>query len=739
MVVFVPAHAFAQANIQGQVMERGGGVLSQAVVQLQKANSTLAASTQADSGGRFAFNPIEPGDYRLVVKVPGFYDGEYEIALRPRQALQLTVELTRQSGLKQQIEVHSNYTDLDTGQTGATHFLSRNTLLALPTAMTRDVPTLALNSFPGASLSHDNFVHVRGNEVSLHEFINGVGFLDNPQEQFGPGLSPLQFENVDMISGWFPAEFGNRFGGVLDVTTRSGFDLKGHGALGLGVGSFQTDDFSGEYGGTHGNWGYYFFSNGFKSGWFLNPPERDPLHDFGHGLRNAAQVDYHGSRDSWKLLVLASGSNFQLPNRDDDQAVGRDASRRLRSQTSILTWQHVFSSRSLVTSSVYERTVADRLLPTTDPVTEYGVGSRSDFTLGFKSDFTFTDKNHVFKAGIDLTRLRLLESFAYDSRMPPPLPDEILPAFTYQGGAKGGEVSLYGQDHFSPVRNLALDLGIRYDHFGLISTFVQVSPRVGIAYHLPSTGSVLHFAYNRFFSPHPIEFATLASFLGTTAADPDQRVGPVKAFVQDYFESGWEQRLHSKVLLELNAYRHTGRTPFEYREIGETRLFLPINSARSNSKGADVGLVFKQLDRFGLSGQVGYAYQRTYFFGPISGGFANGEDKAPGERFFPAFDETHTGAASLMYRAPWRRAWSSVGMRYGSGTPLEGGLRVPNHLTADLTAGIAIWSGETRGLDLEFDATNISDNRFQLAKESEETPVQFAPARIISGHLKLRF
>lgn len=733
------ATAFGQASVYGQVVESDGHPLTQASVQLQKSDGSAAASTLVDAQGNFNFNPLEPGDYRLVVKAAGHYDGEYTIVVRPRQVLQLTAELPRIGTNKQQVEVQSTYSDLGTGQTGATRFLSRESLQGLPAPLERDVPTLALDIFPGASLSHDNFVHVRGNEVSLHEFINGVGFLDNPQEQFGPGLSPLQFENVDMISGWFPAEFGNRFGGVLDVTTRSGYDQKGHGALSLGMGSFATDDFSGEYGGTRGKFSYYFFSNGFKSGWFLNPPERDPLHDFGHGLRNAAQFDYRGSRDSWKLLVLASGTNFELPNSDDDQAVGRDAARRLRSQTSILTWQHVFSAHSLVTSSVYERTVADRLLPTTDSVTEFGVGSRSDLTFGFKSDFTYTEKSHTFKAGIDLTRLRLLESFSYDSRMPPPLPNDILPAFSYQGGVKGGEVSLYGQDHFSPARNLFVDLGIRYDHFGLISTFVQVSPRVGIAYHFPNTGSVLHFAYNRFFSPHPIEFAALASFLGTTAPDPDQRVGPVKAFVQDYLETGWEQRLHPKVFLEFNAFRHTGRTPFEYREIGETRLFLPINSARSNSKGADVQLVLKQLDRLGVSAQIQYAYQRTYFFGPISGGFANGEDKAPGERFLPAFDETHTGTAGLTYRAPWHGAWSSVGMRYGSGTPLESGLRLPGHFTANLAAGFSVWSGEDRGLDFEFDATNVADNRFQVAKESEETPVQFAPARIISGHLKFRF
>jgi outer membrane receptor for ferrienterochelin and colicins len=732
--------AFAQASIQGRVVGPNGHPVREARVVLKTLDGVVLLQANADAEGRVLFASVEPGNYRLVGAAPGFYQGEYDIVLRPRQALLVTIELASQSAMKQQVEVRSSYGDLDPGLTGASRFFTRQSLQSLPSPITRSVPELALNIFPGASLSHDNFVHVRGNEVSLHEFINGVGFLDNPQEQFGPGMSPQEFESVDMISGWFPAEFGNRFGGVLDISTRSGFDLKNHGSANFGMGSYNNDDLNGEVGGQSGKFAYYLFADGYQSDWFLNPPEPQALHDFGHGLRTSAQLDYRGDRDSLKFLLLGAGSNFEIPNNDDDQPEGRDAERHLRSQTSILTWQHIFTPRSLVTSSVYERTVGGRLLPTTDPVTEFGDGSRSDLTLGVKSDFAYTANGHAYKTGFDLTRLRLLESFAFDSRMSAPLPPDELPAFAFEGGAKGGEVSLYGQDHFSPVRNLELDLGIRYDYFNLISTFAQVSPRVGVAYHLPNLGSTFHFAYSRFFTPHPIEYAVLASFLGTTAADPDQRVGAVKAYVQNYFEAGWEQRLQSKVFLELNLFHHNGRNPVEYREIGETRLFLPINSARARSKGADVALVLKPLEKIGLSGRLQYAYQRTYFFGPISGGFANGEDKEPGERFLPAFDETHTGTASAVYNYPWRRAWSGFSLRYGSGTvAMDGAVRLPSHLTADFSTGIALWKGEGRGLDLEFNVTNISDNRFSVAKESEETPIQFAPPRMFLGHLKWRF
>ena len=111
----------------------------------------------------------------------------------------------------------------------------------------------------------------------------------------------------------------------------------------------------------------------------------------------------------------------------------------------------------------------------------------------------------------------------------------MFPAFS--GGLKGGQASLYLQDHFSPFRNLWVDLGVRYDYFDLVTTAAQTSPRIGFAYHFNRTKSVLHAAYNRYFSPPPIEYSLLASFIGNNAVDPDQRVGNVRAYRQNYYGS----------------------------------------------------------------------------------------------------------------------------------------------------------------------------------------------------------
>jgi hypothetical protein len=42
-------------------------------------------------------------------------------------------------------------------------------------------------------------------------------------------------------------------------------------------------------------------------------------------------------------------------------------------------------------------------------------------------------------------------------------------------------------------------------------------------------------------------------------------------------------------------------------------------------------------------------------------------------------------------------------------------------------------------VDLEFDVTNVSNSVYQIAKESEEIPIQYAPSRTVGGALKFHF
>jgi len=725
---------YAQNTIGGALHDRSGAVIPNASVSLQREDGKVLSKTVTDATGQFRMLGSETGEYVVKTEADSYYSATLNFVLSPRQSISLDIELQRKEELRQDVQVNINYLTVTPDKTNSSYTFTRQDLDRLPEPLVESTNDLANNLMPGASDSHDNFLAVRGTEFSLHEFINGVSFLDNMQPQFSPGVSPQIFETVDLITGGFSSEYGNRFGGVLDISTRSGRDIDGHGSVNFRGATVENYDVNADYGGQIRRLGYYAFVDGFTSGRYLDPPEPKELYDNGKGSRATTQLDWRASSaDTLKLLLMGSGTNLQQPNITEDQEAGRNAQRHVRQQTAILGWLHVFSTQTLLQTSVYERTGSDRVLPTTDPDTPVSDASRTSFTLGVKTDLSHYQRGHFIKAGVDFVKLREGESFFFDSRGDP----DVFPSF--RGWANGGQASCYVQDHFSALHNLTVDLGIRYDHFDLVDNDSRLSPRIGMAYHINKTRSVVHAAYDRLFSPPPIEYSLLASFIGKNATDPNQRVGNVRAYSQHYYEIGLSQELHPRISFEINAYLHDGRNSFENHEISISRIFVPINFDRARSKGVEAVINARQLERIGITGRFQYALARTYFYGPITGGFAGDEPLEPGQKIVPAFDQTHTGTAQVFYRNNWRGFWIGSAMRYGSGTIVEHGPRLPQHFVADMATGLTLWHTESRNLDLEFDVTNISDNIYRIAKESEEIPIQYAPSRTIGGSLKFNF
>ncbi|MBI4263146.1 MAG: carboxypeptidase regulatory-like domain-containing protein [Acidobacteria bacterium] len=469
-----PAHtAGAQdAAVSGRVQTAGTAVpVASARVELLQGAMVAYSGATADNG-RFDFVAVTPGEYRLRAGAPGYFSIERDIVLRPRQSMQVIVELPLQT-LAEQVEVRASAPQIDPQRTENSRVLTARRLETLAAPFTGDVPALAEHVMPGAVLGHDNFVHVRGNELSLHQFINGVSFLDNAHQHFIAGLSPRIFETVNLVAGGFPAEFGNRFGGILDVTTRSGRTLDGHGAAVMRAGSVGHRDGAVDYGNSAGRFGYYVYGGASGSDRYLNPPEAKERHDSGHIVRGAGQLDYQGDRNLVKLFVAGGGSRFDMPNTVEEDELGRDATRSIDSQTAILTWQRTFSASSLLSTSLYERTVFDRLHPTSDPQSPLADGSRSTLTVGVKADWWRAVGTHRVKTGIDIAAVRLREGVTFDPRdehdeggpeashrsAPTDAGDahEVeLDAFAFQGRQTARSYGVYLQDRFSPLGNLTL-------------------------------------------------------------------------------------------------------------------------------------------------------------------------------------------------------------------------------------------------------------------------------------------
>ncbi len=322
LIVLSPSIIFAQTTVDGAVHDNSGVPIANASISLQRQDGAKVQETTTDANGKFRLTALEAGAYFLQVQAANYYPLHYEFVLRPRQPLSLNLDLQKKETVKESVEVRAGYLTIDPEKTGSSYTFTHQDLERLPEPIVESTNDLVNNLMPGASDSHDNFLAVRGTEFSLHEFINGVSFLDNTQPQFSPGVSPQIFETVDLMTGGFTPEYGNRFGGVLDITTRSGAELGGHGDVNFRGATVDNFDLNADYGGQKGRLGYYFFVDGFTSGRYLDPPEPKELFDFGKGSRATTQLDWRaGKNDTIRLLLMGSGANFQQPNITDDHSL----------------------------------------------------------------------------------------------------------------------------------------------------------------------------------------------------------------------------------------------------------------------------------------------------------------------------------------------------------------------------------------------------------------------------------
>lgn len=457
------------------------------------------------------------------------------------------------------------------------------------------------------------------------------------------------------------------------------------------------------------------------------------------------------------LTGFRAPTNFEFPNTSEDEIRGRDFLQRNREQTAVLSWDHTFSTSALLSTSLFERYVSARLVPTTDPSSIQAGGLRNDMTLGVKSDFSlFPNSRHAIKMGIDLTLLMLRENFFFDPREAEEGErDDALglsaisahhageegeiEGFDFRGRNNGGQMSLYIQDQIRVTRKFIANLGLRYDQYSLVTSGHAFSPRLNLAYSFPSARTVLHFAYNRFFAPPPIENLLLSAALGRDAQPP-------RIARSNHFEAGASHSLYNKLLIRLTGFWREDDNAFETTELANVRIFLPTSFNRAKAYGVEFSSQLAEIERLGLSAYFNYTAQRAFFIGPVVGGFS-GEELAEGERVPAAFDQIHTIASGLTWREKHSGFWASAAFEYGSGTPAElpnaegeeSIVRLPDHFVANFYFGLDLFRRERNRVGVQFNIENVGDRVYRIAKESEFTPVQFSPPRFLSISLKVSF
>src|SRR4029077_558708 len=169
--------------------------------------------------------------------------------------------------------------------------------------------------FPGVAQDSFGQLHVRGEHANLQYRIDDV-LLPESIPGFGQELATRFADNISLMTGALPAQFGFRTTGVIDIHTKNGAVFTGSEAS-VYVGSFDTIMESFERGGVIGKFSYYVTESYLHDGIGVENPTRSsgPIHD------DTDQYKFFGyfsdiidETSRVTLLVSANHSDFEIPN-----------------------------------------------------------------------------------------------------------------------------------------------------------------------------------------------------------------------------------------------------------------------------------------------------------------------------------------------------------------------------------------------------------------------------------------
>jgi hypothetical protein len=247
--------------------------------------------------------------------------------------------------------------------------------------------------------------------------------------------------------------------------------------------------------------------------------------------------------------------------------------------------------------------------------------------------------------------------------------------YLFRGHADVKQLALYIQDNIS-VGNWTFNLGMRGDFYNGLSTARQAEPRLGLAYNIKKTNTILRLSYAHSLETPFNENLVLASngcsdvvvnaIMTTTQGYPCV-TSPIVAGLRNEYHVGIGQAFGSHLVLDaeyLWSYTHNG---YDFSVFGNTPITFPIEWARAKTPGVAGRL---NLTNFhGVTAYIDLAHFEARFFEPQVGGIGVSPSGQGGSGVFRIdHDENYEQTVHLQYQFPGKQGpWIGFNWRYDSG------------------------------------------------------------------------
>ena len=585
----------------------------------------------ANNFGFYMLPKLKRAKYYLIFRYLGYKVTVIEVDITYLEKnVNYNVKLSSENIKLEEIVVEGNKIDKNVL---STIDISPELMLKLPSFSGEVDLFRSLMLLPGINKSSEisNGLYVRGGSPDQTLTLVDGAILYNPAHigNIASTFNSNAIQDIKLIKGAFPAEYGGRLSSVLDIKLKSGTKEKEAGTLGLGViNSFFAFEGPLKDAATYmvaGRWMYYDALQ--KS---FNEHSSIPLYNF-YDLNG--KINFNISDVSaFSLSAMHSSDRMYNPNEDD---ITYDI--KWKNLNVTLNWLQINSKSLFLNSSLsyvnYEFS------------SKVGIGSETTSSSSYFSNPNLTDlilrqtvelnwaMNQKLKTGFDISfhNYDLLYNEYYN--------------ISYEQDPYAGkninsiEASLFFQNESELFGQLNTNIGGRIFYFDA-KRVLSFEPRVSISYQMfddfyIKTAAALANQYLHLISRNDIALPTDLWYPATANIDPSKSAQLVFGLDTYFYENSYQASIES--------YYRDMKKLYEFKNSPEIN---PLNNSiedqflKGEGEAYGVEIFFQKRDG-NLQGWIGYTLSWTK---------RKFNELNTGKVFYPKYDRRHDLSLAATYK-----------------------------------------------------------------------------------------
>ena len=695
---FVTGTAWA-GQVRGRVLGPDHQPLPGVTVTLS--NDLLGSSQETTSAadGSYRFTNVPDNPYHLRAELDGFRAVDLNVDVRGNIPIERELELSPAFSESTTVTAEKEAVALEKDDSSTHTDIDRSLVRRFPAAVASRAFEAIVLSAPGFSQDENGRYHFQGGHSQQLLVIDGQPIGDQIGVTFSNSLNPAIAEGIEIITGGTPAEYGEKANGVINLTTRSALGHPGfHGDITAGGARYSTFESALAAGWGSARSGFFLDLDGSRSDRFLDPVSFDNFHNQGTTRRGFLRYDFApGSSDSFRLTGNGGRTDRDVTNLPSQEDAGQDQRVTSKDWNLNLDLQHITQGSAVLEAQVYGRDNRLELFPSAGDTPVTAAQNRSLGNEGVNLTGSRVFGAHEVKVGLQAKRFPIRERFTFgitDPGLNDPEAEGFNPnlspydltrgggSFVFTGSRSGTYGALFVQDTVH-LGNLTINAGLRYDHNRLFTTESQLEPRLGFAWYIPATSTVVRASYDRMFiTPEYENILTSSSAAASALVPPDVQASRELGFGRlsnpsehhEAYNVGVQQGIGSGLRVDLSTWKRKVENAADQDQFFNTGIVFPLNF-----KGGDLSGWNARLDGGpyrGLRGYLSVGHVRAIYEPPFVGGLfldSGALDSLTAGPFLIDHDQDLQEQLGLYWDIPKSGFWVGVTERYDSGLVADAG------------------------------------------------------------------